>query len=369
MKKLNLRFDAVDFLRIIAMFCVIFLHFVCMFDPPSWWAIYNIRSVYGAPAWSGVTIFFFVSAYLNVIGFVKGKYPFTFKGIMTFYKKRLLKILIDYYILLAILILVFYRNIFVDDLYTFFRLIFCFYDGTTNVVSLPFIGHLWFVSTIVQFYLICPLIAFGVYKIKDKKNLLLILFFVVLAVGQAIKIPLIYYKVGWHKYIYTPVYSNLDFFICGALFYAYNRDRKNVPLWLQITSIVVFVGVIYANSCFNKEKEFITQAVFPSLVILSSAFVLFSFPETPKDKPYYYPSKILSAISYHVYLLHPIIGTYIITQFSNLSAPAVLAVVALASLASFLGAGIWVNLKWATRKGVDAFSRRLKEKKEQNESC
>ena len=366
MKKLNLRFDAIDFLRIIAMFCVIFLHFVCMFDAPSWWAIYKIKSVYGAPAWSGVTIFFFVSAYLNVIGFIKGKYQFTFKGIMTFYKKRLLKILIDYYILLAILIPIFYRDIFTQDLYTFFRLIFCFYDGTTHTMSLPFLGHLWFVSTIVQFYIICPLIAFFVYKIKDRRTLLLILFFVVLAIGQAIKIPLIYYKVGWHKYIYTPVYSNLDFFICGALFYAYNRDRKNVDLCTQILSIVLFVGIIYCNCYFNKEYEFITQAAFPSFVILASTFVLYSFPETPK-KPYYYPSKILGAISYHVYLLHPIIGPYIIGQFKNQSAPAVIGIIILTSLASFLAAGIWVNLKWATRKGFDAFSRHLANKK-QNEA-
>ena len=348
MKKLNLRFDAIDFLRIIAMLTVLICHFAGMLDPNSMESISKLSLIRGAPAWSGVAIFFFISAYLNIIGFLKGKYSFTFKGIMKFYKTRLIKIIIDYYILVFLCIIIYYPNIFVDDLYTFFRLLFFFYNGVTNVVPLEYLGLTWFVSTIVQFYLICPLIAYLIYKIKDKKTLLIILFFSVLLLGQGIKITLLHFGVDWYKHIYTPIYGNLDFFVAGSLLYAINMNRKEGPLWLRISAVCIFIVTLYFNGFMVLKDPIFGIRYFEIFIILASSLLLVAFP-TSKKKPYYYPSKIVTATSYDVYLIHPIFAIMIIHSVSNMNAFATISLMLAIILLCILIAGLWMNLKYFVR--------------------
>lgn len=342
MKKFRFQFDAIDFLRIVAMLLVLIQHFVGMLDIESFKAIEPVFILNGAPAWSGITIFFFISAYLNIIGFIKGKYPFTVKGILTFYKQRALKIAIPYYILVATTIIIFYPTIFVDDLPTFFKLIFFVYNGQ----GAPRLGHTWFVSTIMQFYLVCPLLAFGIYKIKDKVFLAKILFFSIMFTGFILKVFLLQSGVDWYKHIYTSIYGNIDIFACGSLFFVINSEKRpESKLWLKITSIVLFLLVIVSNSLYVKTDEMGVRMFFPFIVMLSTAFMLYCFPK-PVKKPYYYPSKLVTTTSYYIYLIHPFIGNAIIPHFQNIGVFAFIGVIVLLFVICFSISGAWLNLKW-----------------------
>lgn len=310
MKKINWSFDAVDFLRIIAMFCVVLLHFEERIDPVSFTAYKSTFPLLaGTPAWTAVAIFFFISAYLNIIGFIKGKYQFTLKGILSFYKQRLLRVVLDYYILIFVYFIFFYPAALTSDLETFCRMVFFFHNGLFTRGSPECPGHTWFISVIVQFYLICPLIAYLIYKIKDKKALVITLFFSVLFIGEGLKILFsgLHYQDWhfWYIHFYTSIYGNLDILIAGSLFYLVNSyfDSLERKKYLKIISVVVFSLILISNAVVvYLDLIFVARVIYVLPLILASCFVLFMFPK-PVKKPYYYPSKLLVATSYDIYIL------------------------------------------------------------------
>ena len=102
-----------------------------------------------------------VQMFLLISGFLYGQ-----RGIISwkaFYKRNLPKILIDYYLYLAIMIpiylLVIHQSISVSD---YINLLFGI--GT----DIPGMGHLWYISTILVCYLITPFVSQMIYPNPDK---------------------------------------------------------------------------------------------------------------------------------------------------------------------------------------------------------
>lgn len=84
------RVDALNVLRVIATLSVFCLH-TSIFEPDisSLFSSDGLCFLWRTPAWSGVWIFFILGGYFAGKGFASGRYSFSRKGILNYYKKGL----------------------------------------------------------------------------------------------------------------------------------------------------------------------------------------------------------------------------------------------------------------------------------------
>lgn len=106
-------FDAADFLRICAMLFVVVLHLRSFLDEATSNTVVDAIGIFSFfPAWAGVWIFFFISAYLNILSFYSGRYDLSAKGLLKFYKNRILKLLPLYLFWIALMAILFPETFF-----------------------------------------------------------------------------------------------------------------------------------------------------------------------------------------------------------------------------------------------------------------
>lgn len=125
------KMESISFLRVISTFMIIICHFLQFYgNELAYW--FNV----------GVQIFLLIS------GFLFGQKVIDKIG--KFYKKRLLRILVDYYLYIIVVIplyWIFHKE--AISLYTTLKQILC-------LSCLPGLNHLWFIRTIILCYLITP---------------------------------------------------------------------------------------------------------------------------------------------------------------------------------------------------------------------
>lgn len=146
------------FLRGFSILTIVFFHFFRLISLPYFLA----KSV--QLGGTGIHVFLFLSGF--------GLSLSTYKGWGDFLKKRFIKVLIPYYIAT---LLIFIVNLFVElypnGLATLLSSLFLykmFFEGYTR----NFGGHFWFISTIVQFYLVFPLLM-SLYRRWEWKKILM----------------------------------------------------------------------------------------------------------------------------------------------------------------------------------------------------
>src|SRR5574344_333825 len=297
-------FNAIDFLRIMAMLFVVILHVTIGLTTGAKEELISTFGIFAYfPAWAGVWIFFFISAYLNISGFLSGKYEFSLKGILTFYKKRFLKLYPLYILYFIFCLFAFNYPDLLNNPEVILRVIFLQYNG---IPGINYFGSAWFVSTICQFYLLCPLFAYVIKKIATNKNRSLLLFFFVACIGLLVRLILVKNGVEFYTYIYTPIYGNIDIFFCGGLLIQIikYKDGKNL-LFNKIFSLVLFF-VCFVSNCYfyYANQSVIYEVVYPFLWIFCCSYLIFAFPKSTKKASKYSLSKILVANSYEVFLFH-----------------------------------------------------------------
>lgn len=104
-----------------------------------------------------VSVFLIISAYLYSLRDSIGK------SIFVWYKKRIIRIVIPYYVFLAILF-IFHLIIRVEfDLKAWISSLLCVQGYTERYVTGT--GHLWFITAILLCYIVTPIL----YKIREKR--------------------------------------------------------------------------------------------------------------------------------------------------------------------------------------------------------
>ncbi|MDD6633826.1 MAG: acyltransferase [Ruminococcus sp.] len=170
-----------------------------------------------------VTVFFFISAYLYSI-----REKCSQDGVTLWYKKRLIRIIVPYYIflfVLFILFLIFHQEIIPLEWITTGLII----AGVTEtpVVST---GHLWFITAIIVCYIITPLL----YKIRENKKAT-VLFLSIILVG--------YFPVAlFIKDIVGTYYSSVLEYILAFFFLKLYIERVN-----KKTGIIVGLSSLIAG--------------------------------------------------------------------------------------------------------------------------
>lgn len=136
--------DIFNFIRGLALLCVIGLHIISVIYPI--YSQIHYSKIYHTPAWMSMWIFFCLSGYLLGKGFYNNKYKTDKNGILAFYTSRFIRIVPMYFLFLFILFL-FYKPIwFVNHPIDVLQLLTFTYNGHKSITG---IGATWFISTIV----------------------------------------------------------------------------------------------------------------------------------------------------------------------------------------------------------------------------
>jgi len=242
------------------------------------------------PAWAGVWIFLFISAYLMGIGFAKGKYKLTndkgklsIKAVLIFYLKRYIRFAPMYYVYCFVFELFRGTPFLFKNPETMFKLLTFRFDGAGGVSG---VGHLWYMSLAMQIYMIIP-IVYLLISLVNKESFLKILFFVFVALGVIYRVMLYNGNADWYYEVYTYLWTNMDFVFCGiilAIISCKTKRKNEMPktniVWgvianLQFVALVVYNCYIYCSGM--KQDYFIYRYLLPTLYILSCTVLIVKY--------------------------------------------------------------------------------------------
>ena len=320
------KIDIFNFLRGIAILCVLGLHtpilVVNNFDIKTYPFYFN------TPAWLAMWMFFFLSGYLLGKGFFNNKYEITKNGIFKFYCSRLIRILPLYFLLLFIVFIFYNPNWFIDNPISVLHIFTFTYNGIPGING---VGHTWFISAIVQLYVLAP---FG-YKLfsyfnKGKKNLL-ILFFLLIAIGIGYRLLTDLFKLDYYKYVYTFSLANIDLFFCGLLLNSITKnslDNKLKENLRPISLCFLFTLILTYMLPVIKLSWWVYNYIYPSLTLLSMALIVYAFDYAKEIrlepltllKLIKNPLRIIEyigIISFNIYLFHGNIMEMVVNIFKQ----------------------------------------------------
>ena len=272
-KEVTFSFDIFNFLRGIALLCVLGLHTVCVIGavypeiPHSW--------LFNTPAWLAMWMFFFLSGYLLGKGFYNNKYKTDISGIKMFYLSRLIRILPMYLFFLFIIFLFYDPVFFITHPKTVLHLLTFTYNGKPGIAG---VGATWFISTIVQLYFIAPLF-YKFIGIRLKHLQWKPIFFLIL-LGLGYRLMFYYVNLDYYKYCFTFSLANLDLFLGGMLLNSVtmNSRENNLKKYLRplsLISLFVLIFMYMYPSIHISHVEYFYY--YPTLTLISLILIVYSF--------------------------------------------------------------------------------------------
>ncbi len=159
MVSINTRIDIIDYLKGFSIFTIVLYHLIQFYEFYVWDDIIKTASNLGG---AGVHVFFVCSGFGLYLSYIKK--PISFKD---FILKRMSKIYIPYILIVLISALIPYMYVGKDRFIALLSHIFLFKMFVPRYES-SFGGQLWFISTIIQFYLVFYLLIWLKRKIGNK---------------------------------------------------------------------------------------------------------------------------------------------------------------------------------------------------------
>lgn len=173
--------------------------------------------------------FFLLSGFVLGKGYLKGKYSLSKKGILLFYWKRFTRIVPLYYLVIFYLFLKTPTDT-PNRIYYFLRYLSFTATPATQIYSS---GYLWFVSTLMQLYLLAPLGFFLLHKLKVLSLSFQHIVLLSVLVFNAIYVYGIV-TTGTLLYMYAYWFINIPIFLTGmllSLFIHKTSQHAGVPLF------------------------------------------------------------------------------------------------------------------------------------------
>ena len=324
------RLDPLDALRAFAIFLIFALHAAIMVElPPT-----TSNFIFYTPAWAGVWMLFVLSGYLIGKGFRTDRY----KSKIEYVKKRFVRICVPYYVFMFTLLLLLHPGLPVNDPITFLRILTFTYNGIPRGIGY---GGMWFVSTLMQFYIISLFFEILVRKIGKNRHACTVLFVVILVSGlllrQFLYMSLIEFPSdiwsNWIKYVYTLSLTNLDLFFCGFLLswiminergqrYNPQPERRTAVLTpvviLALLSMVVFFAYCQALEPIDSGRSVFYMYRGQTLTILVTCLYIYCLDRSVRQhnerlslsavkKNPFRIVECFAAISLGFYFWHPIV--------------------------------------------------------------
>lgn len=274
-----------NLLRGIACICIILHH--CYYVPFFFDNSIQAPLLLSTPPWVGVWIFFIISGYLIGKGFINERYSVDKpKDFLKFYVSKAIRILPIYFLVIFIdLFFVSTKAYFDLDTQMLVRA-FTVTIGNPHLTIMT--GNIWFIGTLVQLYLVAPLVyKFIIQPISNLKNSKLIygiLTGLILAIGFAMRF---YYlgKISWPEIIYQHAVFNADFFICGFLFnyLTINNSFNKIKKILMPCSLVILGIFIVINTVLMQDHWYLDigardlKVYAPALTIIIILLTIYAF--------------------------------------------------------------------------------------------
>jgi peptidoglycan/LPS O-acetylase OafA/YrhL len=319
------RIFGLDVIRAFAVFSVVLVHSGDLFPPRGKSIITQL------PFPDGVTVFFVLSGFLigGILIRILENDQASLNTILNFWKRRWLRTLPAYFLILVILILLsilFVPGFKILDVINYF--IFC---QNFNTPHPSFFFEAWSLSVEEWFYFLIPLIIFtsaGLFRVKPKMSIwacivIIILVSILFRYYRYLTIPLTGVDI-WGAFFKGQVVTRLDslmFGVAGAYFSYY------YPLtWIKYKSQTFILGMAGVIVIYVLPKWLFPNSAFYYCnisFILTSITVLFVLPFLSQLKTgrgcLYKIITFISLISYSLYLTHAtLILGWIITKISIL---------------------------------------------------
>lgn len=220
------RYNSINILRVVATLMVFFLHSTLFvgrdFPMSDILAEAGWTFIFFTPAWGGVWIFFVLAGYLAGRGFAAGRYDFSWRSITRYYWRKLQRVFFPVVCFVIVAGVVTSFDILLDM--SLWRRIFTFsYDGSPSINA---ISATWFVSTLMWLYVMAPLLARLVSRVKTVGRLYLLLGVVGLA-GLGVRLCHYVLRVDYFHVTYVSSLCNLDVFL-GGMIVAYIVEKTAV---------------------------------------------------------------------------------------------------------------------------------------------
>lgn len=270
--------DGIDFLRVIAAACVYLFHSLIL-DQMVGVDLGRLTVLFYLPAWAGVWIFVALSGYLAGKGFCRGRYETTCKGIVSYWWKRICKILIPTVCLITVMV------IFLDPLYFVNHP-----DKLRDIVLLRFDeNNTWFVFMVMWLYFLAPVIAVLLNRIRAASRggtILRIAFFLTVTAGFLFRVWTYFAAYDWMTQVYMEPVGNIDIFICGMIcgyFPKANLPDKKIAFRKRGAAILLLL-LILCNCyiCFGTYtgggvSMMVYQYLLPSVYAVVVCFYVWAF--------------------------------------------------------------------------------------------
>jgi peptidoglycan/LPS O-acetylase OafA/YrhL len=257
--------------------------------------------------------------------FYTGRYDIDRSGILNFWRNRALRVFPLYYFSLLITSLLVYTNLFRFENWEYLLRIITFrYDQT---LPIAFNGALWTLSTEVQFYFFVPFI-FRTFqnRLRDKRQVLYLALGIILGSFVCRWILWLIVQANFQppedaiafvRYIYVPIWMNIDVFLCGFLLNYWINDKQLSSRKLTLpTSLLKWKRRSYLILKSWKQRQFRTRIHDQfDLKSISMVLLLLLYVSTAYLK-YYHPD-ILGLISPTVTLLTTCVFIYAFEKHSE----------------------------------------------------
>lgn len=309
------RFDSLNTLRVVALFMVVFLHATC-FDGKNFPASALMQDggmnwIFFTPAWGGVWIFFILSGFLAGKGFAEGRYTFSRKSVLAYYKKKVLRVYLPTMLFIGFCVVLFNPSFFSkNDI--LLKMLTSTWDGTAGF---PGPGATWYVFTLMWFYAFAPLLCFLAGKLQTK-GCIIACSVVVMLLGLCERGWQYRHGLDWYTVTYTPPYSNFDLFFVGVLMAYLCRcagKSESVRMGWKTAIAVSLAVLIVANTYFFAHAVFVNVYRYglPSVYLVLVAAYLYVY-QTSADCPAGGGQMSLlvnhiDRISFEFYLFHSLI--------------------------------------------------------------
>ncbi len=317
------RVYGLDVMRCLAILSVVAGHSLDLLPETSHKNIHYILQ-YIVPFPDGVSVFFVLSGFLigGILIKVLEKERHSFKTLLGFWKRRWLRTLPNYFLILSIIIIL--SILLIKD----FRIIdvLSYFIFSQNIVtpSPPFFTEAWSLSIEEWFYLLIPFIIFfgvGILKLTPKKSvfvtiLIIIIFTIAFRYYRYVTIP-ITSEEEWGGLFRGQVITRLDNLMFGVLgayvFFYYTRwwvKYKNQSL---IAGLILIVFVKFITAFYLSGSVFYYCNV---SFILEAMAILLTLPWLSQLKKgngnIYTFITYTSLISYSLYLIHGVLILHLI---------------------------------------------------------
>lgn len=276
---------------------------------------------------SGVDIFFVLSGFLIGFSFISNieKTPEnnSFKLSVNFWKRSLLRILPNYYVILLLNYTLLKWGIITGSTEKFPLILFATFTQNLLTPFYDFFWESWSISVQEWFYLSFPLIIILLTKFKTIRNSTLIsvlVFFVVSLIYRLYLSQNDYDRFFWDLNFRKMILSRLDsigFGVLAAWFrYYYPILWKRFSIHSFIFGVLLFASVLYIPFKIN---TFYTNIVFYHITPLSVAFLL-PLIDRIKDAKTVIGKAVshISILSYALYLTNLLVISIIDTNFKDL---------------------------------------------------